>query len=76
MFADPGFYKLAIIEEWLKPRMAISPLVTATYGSGTAVWQRVRIDRPMPLAEREEFACGGPHSDWDQLCKLFVGRAG
>ena len=34
----------------------------------------------MPLAEGEEFAsgCGGPHSDsdWDQLCKLFVGRPG
>ena len=69
MFADPGFYKLAIIEKWPNPRMAISPLMTASYGSGTAVWQCVRIDGLMPLAEGEEFASGEPHSDWDQLCK-------
>ena len=74
MFADPGVYKLTIIEKVPKPGMAISSLMRATEGSGTAAWHCVRIERPIPLAERAEFACGGPHSDWDQLCKLFMGR--
>ena len=42
--------------------MAISPLMGAIDDSGTAVWQCVRIDRPMPLAERGELAKDRPHS--------------
>ena len=55
------------------PGMAFSPLMRATYilGNSTAVWQCVCIDRPMPLAERDELAWPGGRIPFDLLMKKY-----